>query len=208
MKKQDYYPAILLGIFLIIWVLLALSPNYRSIWLDENILSVGLVVLLVATYHKFRFSNFSYTLLFFFLVLHTIGSHYTYAEMPLFDAVKETFDLSRNHYDRVVHFLFGIVFYFPIYEFLSRKLNVKGWWKYFLPFMLIIALKGIYEVLEVGYHLVRESKLVENNFLGMQGDTWDAQKDMFLGMIGAGISWLVLGITEWGNSGRGKDKGK
>lgn len=196
MKKKDYYPTILLGIFFIIWLLLAISPNYRSIWFDENILSVGLVVLLVVTYKKFRFSNFSYTLLFFFLVLHTIGSHYTYAEMPLFDVLKEIFSLSRNHYDRIVHFLFGLVFYFPLYEFMNQKLKIKGWWKYFMPFMMIVALKGIYEVIEVGYHLVRESKLVENNFLGMQGDIFDAQKDMFLGMIGAGISWLGLWVRK------------
>lgn len=194
--KKDNYPKILLGIFLIVWILLAISPNYRSIWFDENILSVGLVVLLIATYKKFRFSNFNYTLLFLFLILHTIGSHYTYAEMPLFDVVKDMFDLSRNHYDRVVHFLFGLVFYFPLYEFMNQKLKVKGWWKYFLPFMVIIALKGIYEVIEVGYHLVRESKLVENNFLGMQGDIFDAQKDMFLGMIGAGISWFGLWVRK------------
>lgn len=192
MKKKDHYPAVLLGIFFIVWIILAISPNYRNIWFDENILSVGLVILLVLTYRKFRFSNFSYTLLFFFLVLHTIGSHYTYAEMPLFDVFKENFDWSRNHYDRVVHFLFGVVFYFPLYEWMNWKWKIKGWGKYFLPFMVIIALKGIYEVIEVGYFLVRESKLVENNFLGMQGDIFDAQKDMFLGMIGAGISWLGL----------------
>ncbi len=204
MKKPDYYPAILLGVFIVFWIWLAVNPHYRSIWLDENILSIALVILLIMTYKKFRFSSFSYTLLFFFLILHTIGSYYTYAEMPLFDAIKETFGFSRNHYDRMVHFLFGIVFYFPIYEFMDKKLKIKIGWKYFLPFMLIIALKSVYEVIEVGYHLVRESKLVENNFLGMQGDIFDAQKDLFLGMVGAGISWFGLwlkGRFSWLNHG-------
>ncbi len=191
MKKENYYPSILLGIFTLIWTFLAISPLYREVWIAENILSVTLVLLLVITYKYFRFSNLSYTLLFIFLILHTIGAHYSYSEMPLFDLLKNWLNLSRNHYDRVVHFLFGVVFYFPIQVIIYKKLKIKKIWSHFFTFMVIIGLKGIFEIIEVGYSLVAESELVETNYLGMQGDIWDAQKDMFLGMIGAGISWFL-----------------
>tara|TARA_Y100000310_G_C20672211_1_gene810898 strand:- start:713 stop:1312 length:600 start_codon:yes stop_codon:yes gene_type:complete len=193
MKK--YYPQILLAIFTIVWLVLAISPSYRDIWFAENILSVLLVIGLIVTYKKFKFSNFTYTLLFLFLILHTIGAHYTYAEMPLFTMLKNNYALTRNHYDRIVHFLFGLIFFFPIQEILARKLNVKGAWSYLLAFLVVFALKGIYEVVEWLYAIIRESHLVDTFFLGAQGDVWDAQKDMSWGAIGALVSWVGLGLA-------------
>ena len=190
MKPKKSYPKILLGVFTIIWIILAITPKYRDVWIVENILSVLLIITLIITYHKFQFSNLSYSLIFIFLILHSIGAHYSYSEMPLFDLLKNWLNLSRNHYDRVVHFLFGLVFYFPLQEFISRKLKIKKLWSHFFTFMILVGLKGVYEILEVGYHLVAESNVVETNFLGMQDDRWDAQKDMFLGMIAAGFGWL------------------
>jgi putative membrane protein len=193
MKK--YYPHILLAIFTIVWLVLAISPSYRDIWFAENILSILLVLGLILTYKKFKFSNFTYTILFFFLVLHTIGAHYTYAEMPLFNMLKSNLALTRNHYDRIVHFLFGLIFFFPIQEILARKLNIKGARSYLLAFLVVFALKGIYEVVEWLYAIIRESHLVDTFFLGAQGDVWDAQKDMAWGAVGALISWVGLGLA-------------
>ena len=82
------------------------------------------------------------------MVPHTVGSYYTYSKMPLFELFKELFDLSRNHYDRLVHFLFGAVFYFPLREFVSRKLNINHIWSYLIPFLIIVSFKAIYEIIE------------------------------------------------------------
>ena len=205
MKKiTSRYPIILLALFAVVWLVLAISPSYRDVWLAENILSVLLVVGLILTYKRFRFSNFTYTLIFFFLVLHTIGAHYTYAEMPLFTLLKNNYALTRNHYDRIVHFLFGLVFFFPIQEILSRKLNVKGAWSYLLAFLVVFAFKGIYEIIEWIYALVAESHIVDTFFLGAQGDVWDAQKDMAWGALGVIIAWIGLWISSLRTAVRNK----
>tara|TARA_Y100000310_G_C20631794_1_gene789047 strand:- start:1414 stop:1821 length:408 start_codon:yes stop_codon:yes gene_type:complete len=129
------------------------------------------------------------------MILHAIGGHYSYNEMPLFDYFKDVFDLSRNHYDRVAHFSFGLLFFFPVYELLVRTFRVpKGWRAYFLAFLAIVAFKGIFEMIEYGYVWVRADPLNVTNYLGEQGDSWDTQKDMFLGGLGGFISWMVTGF--------------
>ncbi|MEK6809078.1 MAG: DUF2238 domain-containing protein, partial [Nanoarchaeota archaeon] len=138
---KDRLPAILLAIFAVFWVLVAINPYNRAVWVAENTLTILFIIFLITTYRKFRFSNTSYVLLFSFLVFHTIGSYYTYTNMPLFNLLQNMFDLSRNHYDRLVHFFFGLSFYFPVYEFGTRKLKLKGWGSYLLPFLVIISFK-------------------------------------------------------------------
>ena len=114
MAGKDRLPTILLIVYSILWLVLAINPYDRMVWLVENTLTILLIGFLILTYRKFRFSDTSYLLLFCFLVLHTIGSHYTYTNMPLFAWLQDRFDLSRNHYDRLVNFFFGLAFYFPI----------------------------------------------------------------------------------------------
>lgn len=199
MKKGfiENYPKILLIIFFIFWIIIAISPKYRNVWFYENILTVLFVGFLILTYKKFRFSNFSYTLLFLFMILHVIGSYYSYAEMPLFDLIKELFNLSRNHYDRIIHFLFGLIFFFPVYEFISRKFNIRGSFGFLLAFFIITAFKGIFEIIEWLYVLATNSNMIiVSNYLGEQGDNWDAQKDMLFGIIGSVISWMYIGIKK------------
>ncbi|MEK6863074.1 MAG: DUF2238 domain-containing protein [Nanoarchaeota archaeon] len=195
LKKKDFLPIILLGIFSIFWAVLAVNPANRLVWLAENFLSVLGIIFLVFTYRKFRFSNTSYILLFVFMVLHTIGSYYTYSKMPLFEWLRELFDLSRNHYDRLVHFLFGAVFYFPLREFVSRKLNINHIWSYLIPFLIIVSFKAIYEIIEYLAVVVTNDNRFGSGFLGMQGDQWDAQNDILAGTLGAGTSWVVSKIS-------------
>jgi len=189
--KKENYPKVLLFLFVILWIVIAIAPKYRGVWIAENILPVLFIIFLILTYNKFRFSNFNYSMLFLFLVLHTIGSYYSYAEMPLFNLIKELFNLSRNHYDRVIHFLFGLIFFFPVYGFIHKKLKIKLSWAFLLAFFVIVALKGIFEVIEWLLVLVtRENVTIVTNYLGMQGDPWDTQKDMLVGMIGSVLSWI------------------
>lgn len=194
-KFKDNYPKILFVLYLIIWIWAAIGPKYRSVWIDENIFPVVFMILLVVSYRWFKFSNLSYSLLFVFMVLHAIGGHYSYAEMPLFDLLKDNYDLSRNHYDRVVHFLFGVLFFIPVYEILVRVFRVpKGWRGLFITFLVISAFKSLFEVIEYGYVWVRADPLNVTNYLGEQGDAWDSQKDVSLGVLGAGISWIIVSV--------------
>lgn len=191
--NKDLYVKILLIIYLVFFVILAIDPRYRLIWAYESLLSAILVIGLILTYKKFKFSYLSYTLIFVYLIFHTIGSHYTYSEMPLFDLIKNDFGFQRNNYDRVVHFLFGFSFYFALYDIINKNIKgIKNFWKYLLAFLIIVSLNGIYEIIEYLSLVVTQSNLVEGNFLGMQGDVWDAQRDIIAGMIGALVSWIIL----------------
>lgn len=197
MRKRDHIPIILLVIFILFWIILAINPYNRWVWLAENALTVLLLGFLILTYRKFSFSNSSYVLLFFYLVFHTIGSYYTYTNMPLFNWLRDIFDLSRNHYDRLVHFFFGLAFYFPVYEFATKKLKLKGWESYLLPFLVIISFKAIYEIIEYLAVIVTQSSVIGTSFLGMQGDQWDAQKDIMFGITGAVISMIVIRLKKF-----------
>jgi len=191
--KKDY-PKILFIIYLVIWGYLAISPSYRGVWIAENTFTVAFALFLILTYRKFKLSNFSYTLIFIFMILHAIGGHYSYTEVPIGDFVRETFGLARNNYDRVVHFLFGFVFFFPIYEFISRKLKVGWGWACLLSFFVLAGMKGIFEIIEYFYVMVMATETMSYNYLGMQGDVWDAQKDMLLGISASVFAWVGVVI--------------
>ncbi|MBI4152770.1 DUF2238 domain-containing protein [Candidatus Woesearchaeota archaeon] len=196
MRKKDIFPLSLLAIFILFWLFSAIAPRYREVWLAENILTIAFILFLIITYRTFRFSNWSYGLIFGFMLLHVLGSYYSYSEMPLFSYFKELFMLSRNHYDRLVHFLFGIIFFLPLQEFCRKKLHLSRGWSFLFAFMMIAALKGMYEVLEYGWLLVTKNELIGMAYLGMQGDAWDAQKDIFWGLVGAGIGWLGMIVKD------------
>jgi|SRR3989338_6906629 len=188
--EKDTYPKVLFILFTLFWILIAIAPRYRVVWIAESVPTVLLGIFLVFTYKNFRFSNWSYSLIFFFLILHTIGSYYSYSEMPLFDLLKELFDLSRNHYDRLVHFFYGFVFFFPIQEFLMQRFKMKGMWSAIFAFFTVASIGAIYELIEYFVLFFVESGIVGSNYLGMQGDIFDAQKDMALDIFGAVLAWL------------------
>src|SRR5262245_51327929 len=127
------FPLVLLGIYLAIWIALAIKPWYREDWLLENCLVFVAIPALVLTYRKLRFSNFSYACLFVFFVLHEIGAHYTYAKVPYdqwFQALtgntlNSMLGLTRNHYDRLIHFSYGLLMVPPTLELLRAK-NAAG----------------------------------------------------------------------------------
>ena len=177
-----------------LWVMMAIEPFDRSDWLLENLLVFIYAILLIATYPRFRFSNLSYGLFGIFLSLHLVGAHYTYAETPFGFWLQETFDLSRNHYDRIVHFAFGLLIAYPFREFLIRVAGMRAGWSYLLAVVTVLGFSGFYEALE-GAAAVIVSPELGMAFLGTQGDIWDAQKDTALAFAGSvvamGITWLI-----------------
>ncbi len=187
------YSHICLFIFIAAFIMGAYKPLYPEDWLLESILGVIAVILLIGTYKKFRFSNTSYTLILIFLLFQIIGSHYTYSETPIGFWAKDLFDLSRNHYDRLVHFLFGLLLYLPMLEIWQKLSHNKSktWPNYAVPFFVLIALGGIFEVIEWIVAIIVSPEL-GIAFLGTQGDVWDAQKDIAVKMVGGLTAMLYF----------------
>jgi len=179
----------------------AIHPLYPSDWWLENALAVALVVLLLLTRNAFPFSRLSYTLIFVFLGLHELGAHYTYSKVPYREWFPFLDFTERNHYDRLVHFLFGLLFAYPIREVFLRVVGVRGFWGYYLPLDVTMAFSMVYELIEWGSAVFFGGDLGAA-YLGTQGDEWDAQKDMALASSGALLAMLVIAAI---NRARGAD---
>jgi putative membrane protein len=184
---------VLVSVYAVWWVAMAINPWYREDWIVENILVVLTVALLVFTYRSFPLSLTSYTCIFVFLMFHTLGSHYTYAKVP-YDEWFPVFAGGRNHFDRLVHFLYGLLLAYPIRELFLRIANVRGFWGYFLPLDLTMSTSMIYELIEWGAAEVLGGDLGQA-YLGTQGDIWDAHKDMALASLGALIAMTVTALV-------------
>lgn len=186
---RHMFPAFLLVLYLVLMVYLAIEPYDRATWFAEN-LPVWLVVGgLVATYGKFRFSNLSYFLMWFFLCFHTIGGHYSFSRVP-FDFFNDLIGSERNNFDRVGHFMVG-VFAYPVAELFHKK----GWagnaaTAVLIGVLLVGTWAGLYEVIEMIY-AVNYGGEQATDFLGSQGDIWDAQKDIAMDLLGGVLfGWL------------------
>jgi putative membrane protein len=187
-------PAVLLAGYIAVFIWGAINPYDRTTWWVENTPIVALVVTLVVLYTRgVRFSPLAYTMMAVLPYWHTIGGHYTFERVP-FDWFDRAFGFQRNMFDRVGHFSVGF-FAFGILEYLVTRQKMS------LPLACLFALFAIgfvamsYELIEWGYAAYGGNAQAGANFLGSQGDVWDAQKDMFmdtLGAIASVILFLVL----------------
>src|SRR5687768_9125120 len=154
------YPAWLLAAFAVYWAVLAIRPWERKTWMLENALTVVFLGILLLSRRRFPLSNVSYTLIFVYLALHTIGAHYTYSRVPWAEWINavtfDAFDLSsrdasgRNHYDRFVHFNYGLLLAYPARELFCRVARARGFWGYYLPVDLTMSFSMLYELIEWG----------------------------------------------------------
>jgi putative membrane protein len=176
-------------LYVALWLYLALNPWYRDDWLLENLLVFIAVPIVIWSDRRVHFSNTSGLALFIFFVLHAIGAHYSYSEMPLLASFTDFFGFERNHYDRITHFFFGFLLFWPIYELFSSFPKLK-YNAFLLSFLLLITMSSIYEVFEwVATELTHPE--LGSAFLGTQGDQWDAQKDMAYGYFGTLFAALL-----------------
>lgn len=195
------YVATLLGLLTLLWIGLAIEPLHRDDWMLENVLLVIAIALLAFTYRKFPLSKISYTLIFVFLCLHTLGAHYTYAEVP-YDrwwsaltgsSFNELVGWKRNNFDRVVHFSYGLLLAYPVRELFLRVAGVRGFWGYFLPLDLTMSSSMLYELIEWMAAEFFGGDLGAA-YLGTQGDVWDAHKDMALASLGGLLAMSVTAL--------------
>lgn len=187
---------LMIFIFILIFGLMAISPTDRSHWLADSIPLILVILILVFTYKWFRFSNLSYLLMLVFFCLHTYAAHYTYEGTPFDHWLKTSFHTRRSYYDRVVHFAFGLSFAIPFYEILKSKVKLHGIWSIALPVIVVLSFSGLHEILEMSAALIAGPG-GEAKFVGMQGDIFDTQKDMALGLLGGIVSMGILAWIIW-----------
>ncbi|KKS30732.1 MAG: putative membrane protein [Parcubacteria group bacterium GW2011_GWA2_43_11] len=181
----------LLGIYFVLFFVLAINPVDRPTWFVENLTVWILIAVILVLYAKqIRFSKTAYGFMFVLIYLHTIGGHYTFAEVP-FGYITDLFNFSRNHFDRIAHFSVGF-YAFAIAELLYTKELVKS--KFLLltyPVFAIATIAMSYELIEWVY-AASTSPEAGLAYLGSQGDIWDAQKDMLADTLGALVTTTIF----------------
>lgn len=180
-------------VFGTVWANSLIGTTDIKNWLIENTLTVIGLLFLIGTNKKHRFSNFSYLLICVFLCLHVYGSKYTYAYNTFGFWLQDVLHSSRNQYDRIVHFSFGLLLYYPLQECFSARLKISKRIAILLPVLTILSASALYEIIE---WLVADVFFVKEgiSYLGTQGDVWDSQKDMavaFLGVVLAGVFYYL-----------------
>ncbi len=196
------YPLTLLALFVLLWLALAIAPVFRSDWLLENLLVFIAVPMFVLTARRLRFSDFAYTCLFLFFSLHAIGAHYTYSLVPYdqwFEALggeslNGLLGFQRNHYDRLIHFAYGLLVTPAAVEIFAHYGRYPRSWAALFPFLFMASHAVIYELIEYAAVLVFGGDLGQA-YLGTQGDIWDGQKDMALALSGSAITVTALAIA-------------
>ncbi len=188
--KNNIWLKVYLAFFLVNWVNSYIGNTNTSNWILENTLVFLFLGFMIYSYKKFQFSDLSYLLICVYLCLHVYGSKYTYAENPFGYWLKEALDLSRNHYDRIVHFSFGFLLAYPMREMFLKWLKFPKWVAWTLPIEITLSISAFYELIEWTVADVF-FKSQGDAYLGLQGDIWDAQKDIFLAFVGAIIATTI-----------------
>lgn len=183
---------LLLSLVTSVFIWSVIQPEGYLIWTMEVLPSVVVLVILIASYNKFRFTTLSYFIIAVLSITMFIGAHYTYSKVPLFNWIQDYFDLKRNHYDRFGHFLKGLLT-IVIREILIRKTPLtKGPWLFAVTLSFALAIGALYEIIEWLASIISKGGKASKDFLGTQGDFWDAQWDMSLTLAGSIIVLLTL----------------
>jgi putative membrane protein len=189
----------LLVIYAAWWLWLAIAPRYRADWALENILVLVAIPVLAVIYRDL--SRGSLLAVFVFLLLHAVGAHYTYAQVPYDDwarsltggTIDAVFGWQRNHFDRFVHFLYGLLVTPAAVDLLRARIGLRGVWRGLIPFTFMAAQAGVYEILEWFAAEVFGGDLGQA-YLGTQGDEWDSQKDSGLMVLGTLLALFALAL--------------
>ena len=180
-----------LSLFTVSLVWSAINPKDQFTWFLEVAPAIIGLILLILTYKKFPLTPLLYTLILIHMIILMVGGHYTYAEVPLFDWIREVLDQSRNNYDKVGHLAQGFIPAVLARELLLRKQIVQGSkvWLNYIILSIILAFSAFYELIE--WWVALGTGEDAEAFLGTQGYIWDTQSDMMYALIG-GILALVF----------------
>lgn len=182
---------VLLMALLAIFLWSGIHPRDRLTWFLEVFPMLIGVPLLAATYRRFPLTTLLYVLILLHATILMVGGHYTYAEVPLFNWIRDTFHLSRNHFDRVGHFAQGFVPALLAREILLRTSPLRpGKWLFAIIVLMCLGISAIYELIEWAAAMLTGENA--DAFLALQGDVWDTQKDMALAGVGAVAALLLM----------------
>jgi len=193
--KKNIWLLVFIAVFAFVWSNSLIGTTDTANWLLENTFTFIFVLFLIITYKRFQFSDLSYLLVCVYLCLHVYGSKYTYAENPFGYWLKDAFHMSRNHYDRIVHFSFGFLLAYPMREMFLKWLKYPRWVAWLLPIEITLSISAFYELIEWAVADVF-FKAQGDAYLGTQGDIWDAQKDIFLAFCGAIIATTIVSLVK------------
>jgi putative membrane protein len=194
MQQRTSFYILLLVILSVVFLWSAITPHDRLTWWLEVAPVIIALPLLFLTNSRFPFTSLAYGLMLIHALILLVGGHYTYAEVPLFNWLRDHFDLSRNYYDRVGHFAQGFIPAIIAREILIRQSVLKtGGWLFFVVSCICLSISAVYEFIEWWVAVI--SGTAAEAFLGTQGDVWDTQWDMFLALIGALTAQLLLAKT-------------
>ena len=174
------------AIYVIAWIIMAINPKHPQDWLLENVLVFFFFPFIIWMDKRHHYSLLSISLLLIFASLHSLGSHYTYAEMEHFDAITQFFGFERNHFDRLIHFLFGLLLFRILFEIITPDIRTIKTALLF-TFTMVISISALYEILE-WFAVILFDPGLGTAFLGTQGDIWDAQQDTLIATMGALIN--------------------
>lgn len=182
------------SLFTAVLIWSGIQPKDQLTWVLEVLPAIIGAVILLCTYKRFPLTPLLYVLILMHCIVLMVGGHYTYAEVPLFDYVKELFASERNNYDKLGHFFQGFVPALIARELLIRKAIVNGdAWRNLFIISIALAFSAFYELIEWWVALLSDE--AAESFLGTQGYVWDTQSDMFYALIGA-ISCLLF-LAKW-----------
>lgn len=183
-KNKRYIILIILYFLFFIWS--GINPKERFTWFLEVFPAIIGFIILLITFKKFRFSYFTYSVILIHSIILFIGGHYTYAEVPLFNLIKEIFNQSRNNYDKIGHFVQGFVPSLIMTELFIRKNIIKKTWIKPLTVLISVGISGLYEIFEWITAIISGES--SESFLGTQGYIWDTQSDIFYCLAGSLIA--------------------
>ncbi len=178
------------------------SPFNRADWLLENVLVLITLPALFWAYRRQMLSTASYLMIFVFLAFHELGAHYTYSEVPYerwFEdlgqwSLNQTMGWERNQFDRLIHLLFGLLWFVPIEQVLTCSVRLPRIWNAGFSVTIIIAASTVYELIEWAAAAAFGGEL-GMAYLGTQGDVWDAHKDIALAIAGSLLAWLIVRVV-------------
>lgn len=180
-----------LFIYFAVFIWSAINPKDLFTWILEVIPAVIALIILIFTYNKFRFTSLVYSLILIHCIILMVGGHYTYAQVPLFDFIKEFFNQDRNNYDKLGHFAQGFIPAMIAREIIIRKkiISIEAWRNFFIV-CFCLAFSAFYELIE--WWVVIFSNDTADDFLGTQGYIWDTQSDMAWALIGSILALILL----------------
>lgn len=199
---NDLWNRAVLAVFLTFWAASCINVPYPKYFWLQHVPTVAVIAALAFVQNRLEISRMSYTLFMAFMALHVLGARYLYSYVP-YDAWSERlfgfnityhFGFSRNHYDRLVHFCFGLLLVIPAWRFSRRIVGLDGRWSAAFAMMGILSAGAIYEIFEWLAAMIMAPDWAES-YNGQQGDIWDPQWDMALAACGAllGLCFVARG---------------